>query len=88
MRQSWEWKLKQPTNVEKDGQVPWQFWQAGHDCHDHRRRVPSGKSGRKKTGLQQARWDITYKLFVTACAWPPKKKEKERKRKGTLARPV
>lgn len=28
--------------------LPWQFWQAGLDCHDHKKMAPSEKSAIKR----------------------------------------
>lgn len=39
-------KFKIPGKVPK---LPSQFWQAGHDCHDHKRMAPSEKSAGEKT---------------------------------------
>lgn len=38
-------KFKIPGKVPK---LPSQFWQAGHDCHDHKRMAPSEKSAGEK----------------------------------------
>lgn len=63
-------KFKIPGKVPK---LPSQFWQAGHDCHDHKRMAPSEKSAGEKNNPQGiSSWmtmNISWTFEPTITCW-------------------